>query len=74
MTPQAKIEMLRAGLSLFLFGSAAYCVVRGRITVRVLGRARPVLRSEDPMFFWFVIGCQIIVALAIMFVPPTRLW
>ena len=75
MAPHAKIEMLRVGVGLLLLGYAAYCVVRGRITARVLGaRARPVLRSEDSTFFWFVICCQIIVAVAIMFVPPGPMW
>jgi hypothetical protein len=25
--------------------------------------AHPVLRSEQPAFFWFVIGCHVVVAL-----------
>lgn len=71
MTPQTKIEILRTGTGIVLLGYAVYCVARGRIRARVLGsRARPVLRSEEPVFFWCVIGYQAIVALAIMFVSP----
>lgn len=75
MTPQTKIELLREGVGIVLLAYVAYCVARGQIGARVLGtRARPVLRSENPMFFWFVIGCHVTVALAIMFVSPAPTW
>lgn len=74
MTPQTKIEILRTGVSLLVIGYAAYCVARGQIAARMLGsRARPVLRSEEPVLFWFVIGCHAVVALAVMFAAAVPL-
>lgn len=68
LTPNDKVDMLGMAIGLIVAAYAAYCIVRGRINARFLGAgARPVLRSEQPVLFWLVIGCQIAVASIVIF-------
>jgi len=68
MKPQSKVGMFGKAVGLILLAYVVYCIARGRIDARMAGAAaRPVLRSERPVFFWFVISCHITVALVMMF-------
>ena len=67
MKPPTKVDILDKALGLILMTYVAYCIARGQISARYWGaKSRPVLRSGQPVFFWFVISCHIIVALIII--------
>jgi hypothetical protein len=68
MNPQIKVDILDKAIGLILMTYVAYCIARGQISARFWGsKYRPVLRGEQPAFFWFVISCHITVALIIIF-------
>ena len=69
MAPRNNTGMLDVAMGLVLVAYVVYCIARGRINARVFGaKARPVLRTEQPVFFWFVVSGHIAVALIIIFV------
>lgn len=68
MTPKAHGNVLGAAIGSVLAAYVVYCIARGQISARVFGaRQRPVLRSEQPIFFWFLISCQVAVAAIMVF-------
>ena len=67
MTPAEKVNALKAIVGVFIISYVAYCSLRGEITARIFGaKARPILRTEQPLLFWFLVGLQIVVALMVL--------
>lgn len=74
MTLQTKLEMLRAGGAIALWGYLAYCIAQGQIKRGTfINPYPPLLRSERPLLFWCGIGIIAITALAVMFAPQAAI-
>lgn len=68
MAPNNKVNIMAVAISLMLIAYVVYCIAHGQISARVLGaKERPILRSEQPFLFWFVIVGHMTVALIMIF-------